>query len=204
VREPGTIRFFSNEIEALIALGRGDEAEPLLDWLDERGHALGRPSALTTAARSRGLLCATRHEFACAKEAFERSLVEAERLGQPFERGRTLLAYGVALRLAQRRRDARERLQTALAIFDELGAALWSAKAHAELARIGGRAPADGGLTPTEERVAAMVAAGHTNREVASGLFITPRTVEGHLTRIYAKLGIRSRTELARRLSQRA
>jgi DNA-binding CsgD family transcriptional regulator len=202
VREPGTIRFFSNEIEALIALGRGDEAEPLLEWLDERGHALGRPSALTTAARSRGILCATRHEFACAKEAFERSLVEAKRLGQPFERGRTLLAYGVALRLARRRREARERLQEALAIFDELGAALWSAKAHGELTRIGGRAPAEGGLTPTEERVAAMVAAGHTNREVASGLFITPRTVEGHLTRIYSKLGVRSRTELARRLSQ--
>jgi DNA-binding CsgD family transcriptional regulator len=204
VREPGAMRFFSNEIEALIALGRLNDAEPLLAWLDERGRTLGRASALATAARCRGLMCAAQHDFTGADAAFERSLSEVERLSQPFERGRTLLAYGVAMRLARRRRAARERLQAALALFDELGARLRAAKTRAELARIGGRPPPSAELTPTEERIAALVAAGRTNAEVATELFVTSRTVEGHLTRIYSKLGVRSRTELAHRLSKTA
>ena len=94
------------------------------------------------------------------------------------------------------------RSQAALAVFDSLGARLWSDKARAELARIGGRAPAPGSLTPTEERVAALVAAGHTYREVADELFISPKTVQWNLSKIYRKLGIRSRGELAARLAQ--
>ena len=86
-------------------------------------------------------------------------------------------------------------------ILDEIGAVPWAEKARAELSRIGGRAPAPGSLTPSEERVAALVAEGKTNREVAAALFVSERTVEGHLTRIYPKLGVRSRTELARRLA---
>ena len=89
-----------------------------------------------------------------------------------------------------------------LEVFDELGARLWSERAQAELRRIGGRAPATPGvLTPTEERVAALVAAGGTYREVADALFISPKTVQWNLSKIYRKLGVRSRAELAAKLA---
>jgi DNA-binding NarL/FixJ family response regulator len=107
---------------------------------------------------------------------------------------------GEVQRRAKRRRAARETLQQALATFDELGAALWSERARREMARIGGRAPTSGGLTPSEQRIAVLVAGGKTNRQVAAALYLTERTVEGSLTRIYAKLGLRSRTELAARM----
>jgi DNA-binding NarL/FixJ family response regulator len=118
----------------------------------------------------------------------------------PFERARTLLALGAIQRRAKRKRAARESLEQALAIFEELAATLWADKARGELAQISGRAPSRGELTPTEERVALLVAEGRTNKEVAAALFVTDRTVEYHLSHIYAKLGVRSRAELARRL----
>ena len=93
--------------------------------------------------------------------------------------------------------EARDTLTQALEIFEGLGAASWADKARAELARIGGRAPSSLDLTPTEDKVAALVAAGSTNREVADALFVSVHTVEANLKRIYRKLGIRSRTELA-------
>ena len=88
-------------------------------------------------------------------------------------------------------------LTQALEIFDGLGAAAWSERTRAELARIGGRAASSVDLTPTEARVAELVAAGSTNREAADALFVSVHTVEANLKRIYRKLGIRSRTELA-------
>jgi DNA-binding NarL/FixJ family response regulator len=97
-------------------------------------------------------------------------------------------------------RAACESLQEAFAVFEELGARLWAERARAELGRIGGRAPNAGELTPTERRVAALVAAGRSNKEIASELFVTVRTVETHLTKVYAKLGVHSRTELVSRL----
>ena len=99
------------------------------------------------------------------------------------------------------KRAAREALDQALAIFEELGAAIWAENARVELARVSGRRASGGELTATEERVAELVAQGLTNKAVAQELFVTDRTVEGHLTRIYAKLGIRSRSELARRFA---
>ena len=94
---------------------------------------------------------------------------------------------------------AREAIQAALDGFEQLGAATWVEKARSELGRIGGRRRQEG-LTPAERRVAALVAEGRTNREVAAALFVTERTVASHLSHVYAKLGVRSRTELARRL----
>ena len=83
--------------------------------------------------------------------------------------------------------------------FEQLGAATWVEKARSELGRIGGRRREEG-LTPAESRVAALVVEGRTNREVAAALFVTERTVASHLSHVYRKLGVRSRTELARRL----
>jgi len=111
-----------------------------------------------------------------------------------------LLAQGIALRHARRRRDARETIEEARAGFASLGAVLWEQKAVAELGRIGGRRAAGDELTPSEERVAALVAEGLSNKEAAAALFLTERTVEFHLTHVYRKLGVRSRAELARRL----
>ncbi|HXV33614.1 MAG TPA: AAA family ATPase [Gaiellaceae bacterium] len=198
VGEPGTMRFVPDEIEALVALGRSEEAEAPLRWLEERGSALDRASALAAAARCRGLLAAAGGDAEAAGAAFERALAEHERVENPFEQARTLLALGAAQRRAKKKSAARETLGTALATFETLGAALWAGKARAELASIGGRAPTSGELTPAEERVAALVAEGHTNREVAALLFVTDHTVEFHLSRIYRKLGVRSRAELAR------
>jgi DNA-binding NarL/FixJ family response regulator len=106
------------------------------------------------------------------------------------------------LRRAKKKREARERLNEAIQIFDSLGASVWAEKSRGELARVSGRRPGGDALTETEGRIAELVAEGHSNKEVASMLFITARTVEANLTRIYSKLGIRSRTELAHRLSK--
>jgi DNA-binding CsgD family transcriptional regulator/tetratricopeptide (TPR) repeat protein len=200
VEEPGLLYSFPEEIEAAIALGETDEAEELLDWIQPRAERLDREWALACIARCRGLLAAARGDEAGAAAAFERALQEHERVQyRRFDLARTLLAQGETLRRFKRRRAAREAIEAARELFDELGARLWSAKAERELARIAGRRRT-GGLTETERRVAALVASGKSNKEVASELFVTVHTVESNLTRIYEKLGVRSRTELARRL----
>ena len=128
-----------------------------------------------------------------------RSPVRALAAALPLERGRTLLALGSVQRRARKRSAARGSLGEAVATFDRIGARLWAEKARAELGRIGGRAGSPRGLTQAEQRVAALVAEGKTNKEVAADLVVSVRTVEANLSRIYDKLGIRSRTELARR-----
>jgi DNA-binding CsgD family transcriptional regulator len=109
-----------------------------------------------------------------------------------------MLALGRTQRRAKQRGAARETLEDAGRRFDQLGAPLWTAQAHAELARIGGRRAADGELTEAERRIATLVAEGRPNREVAAALFLTEHSVEAALTRIYRKLGVRSRAALAR------
>ena len=119
----------------------------------------------------------------------------------PLERGRALLLLGSVRRRLRQRKAARETLQEALAIFESIGAEPWAAQASAEIGRIGGRAPSPGGLTPTEQRVADLVVEGKSNKEVAAELVVSVHTVEAALTSIYRKLEVRSRTELARKLS---
>ncbi len=200
--EPSVYPVLPNAIETLIGIGELEEAVELLEQLEERGRALDSAWALSQAARCRGLLAAARGDPEGALAEFERALAEHERMPGPFERGRTLLAQGATLRRLKRRREARESLGRALAIFEEMGARLWADKARAELARIGGRAPSAGALTPTEQRVAELVAEGRANKEVARELFVTVKTVERNLSRVYEKLGVRSRAELARRYAR--
>jgi DNA-binding CsgD family transcriptional regulator len=188
-------------IDAVIAVGELELARDLLDRFQREGEAFDSHWIAAAADRCRGLLLAAEGDLAGAQTAFESALAAQEQNGWPFERARTLLALGQMQRRAKHRRAARQTLQTALTLFDELGARLWARQANAELARIGGRAPGSGELTATEERVAALVAEGRTNKEAAAALYLSPHTVEGHLSRIYAKLGIRSRTELAHRLA---
>jgi DNA-binding NarL/FixJ family response regulator len=126
----------------------------------------------------------------------------SEVVGIPLDRGRALLAAGEALRRLGQRRRAADKLDAAKQVFAELGAPLWVARAEKELRRARPRLRRDRELTSAERGVAALVAAGRTNREVAAQLFTTVGTVEVHLTRIYRKLDVRSRTELARRVAE--
>jgi DNA-binding CsgD family transcriptional regulator len=198
-RHPGFAPVLPEAIEAAIAVGWLDIAGALVARLERQARTLAEPWPLAVAARSRALLAAATGDFEASFEAFASALAEHKRIPMPFEHARTLLALGAAQRRAKRRAEARASLQQALRIFQELGTPVWAEKAHAELGGIGGRAR-EKGLTPAESRVAALVAEGRTNREVAAALFLGERTVETHLTHIYAKLGVRSRTELARRL----
>jgi DNA-binding CsgD family transcriptional regulator len=200
VREPCVIPVHADAIEARLELGDLDAAAALLDEFEEQARAAGRPWALATAGRCRALLLAANGDAAAAALTFERALEEHHRVPQPFELARTLLAKGRVERRAKQKAIARQTLQQALGIFEELGAPLWATKAGAELARIGGRAPAGDALTPSERRIAELVAEGKTNKEVAAVLVVTERTVESALTQTYRKLDVRSRTELARKI----
>jgi len=202
IREPGVLRFLPDEIEALIAIGDADAARSILEPFAVQAQVLGRSWALATAERGWGLLHASKGELPAALEAFERAVEAHANLDEPFELGRTLLAQGQAFRRMKQWRLARDSLDRALEIFERLGAALWTDKASTEIARIGGRSPGPIELTPTEQEVADLVGSGLTNREVANALFLSVSTVEANLRRIYRKLGVRSRTELSRKLSE--
>jgi DNA-binding CsgD family transcriptional regulator len=201
--EPGHRLELADTLEALIAVGELDEAERRLAPWEERARELDRAWAIAITARSRALLLAARGDLVGSFAAFDEALAEHARCVYPFEHARTLLALGTTRRRAKQRGAARATLEHALGIFEGLGAPLWVDKTRAELARIGGRAPSRGELTESERRIAALVAEGHTNREVAAALFVTEHTVEGALTRAYRKLGVRSRAELAARLRRR-
>ena len=201
IREPGLTRYVIDQVEALVELARVDEAAELLDWYEANAQRLGRRSALAASWRCRGLLAAAAGRVDDALDAFGRALAEHGAVPLPFDRARTLLAFGATLRRAKRKADARRALEEAAAVFDSLGAAAFAARARSELERIGGRPPSQGGLTATERQIAELVAEGRSNKEVAAMLFVSVKTVEANLSRTYAKLGIRSRAGLARHLS---
>jgi DNA-binding CsgD family transcriptional regulator len=201
--EPTVYHGDGDAIEALLELGRLDEASALTDRLEQRGEDLDRAWALAVGARCRGLLCAAQGDLESAQKAIERALIEHERFTEPFELGRTLIALGNVERRRRQKQVARESLQRALAIFEQLGARGWAARAVDEMQRVGVRTGGPDHLTATEERVARLAGAGRTNREIAAAMFITVKAVEGNLTRIYAKLDVRSRTELALRIGTR-
>jgi ATP/maltotriose-dependent transcriptional regulator MalT len=189
---------WADAIETLIGLGEVERARGYLEPYELHAEHMENPPARAGAARCRGLLLAAEGELAPARQAFEHSLADSEPF--PLERARTLLCLGVVRRQAQQKKAAREALDQALAIFEELGARLWAEKARAELRRIGGRQPASDGLTETERRVAGLAAQGRTNKEIAAELFMGVSTVEAHLSHVYRKLGVR-RAELATRLA---
>jgi DNA-binding CsgD family transcriptional regulator len=202
IGEPGELRFGPYAVEALMSVGRLDEAADGIAHLRQLPQAAHSPSLGAALGRCRGMLAIARGDTTTGLTRLQDALRGQDRSPIPFERARTLLALGSAQRRAKQRRAARQSLEEALRSFDRLGARLWQEKTRGELARIGGRAPSPDRLTCAEQRVAALVAAGRTNTEVAAELFLSVHTVEKALTRIYAKLGIRSRTELALKLKQ--
>jgi DNA-binding CsgD family transcriptional regulator len=198
-REPNLRWWRADYAEALLELGRIDDAVTLLDAWEREAASVGRTWVLAQIVRCRGLVAAARGDVDGALRALDAAAAKHEEVDDAFGRARALLALGVVGRRARQKRPARDAIESALVGFEALGAAGWAERARAELGRIGGRAEAEG-LTAAERRVATLVAEGRTNREVAAALFLAERTVASHLSRIYAKLGVRSRTELARKL----
>jgi DNA-binding CsgD family transcriptional regulator len=190
----------TDAVEALLGLGRVEPAEELAGKVESRAAGRGLPSRLAAAKRSRALVLAERGDLEGARTAIGDALAAHERLNEPFELGRTLLAEGAIERRAKRKAEARESLERAQAIFERLGARLWLEKARHEHERTGIRRTSDDELSPTERQVAELAAGGATNKEIAGALFLSVKTVEANLSRIYRKLDVRSRTELASRL----
>jgi DNA-binding NarL/FixJ family response regulator len=198
---PRHIWFLPDAIEAAVASGCFDEAEATLGRVETQAQAREHRWALAAAQRCRALLLLARGDSQLALAAAEEAAAGFEALGFPLDRGRALLLAGDALRRLGERRRAAERLEAAKQVFTGLGAPLWVARAEKELRRATPRPRRDHELTAAERRVAGLVAEGRTNREVAAQLFTTVGTVEVHLTRIYRKLDLRSRTDLARRVA---
>jgi DNA-binding CsgD family transcriptional regulator len=188
-----------DRVEAVVRLGRIGEADAALHASINRAERTGPAWGKAVGARLRGLVA--------GDDAFENAFTSALELHRPvddaFARARTELAFGERLRRAGRRSDARVQLRAALETFDELGAAPWLERTSAELRATGEtlrkRQPDEADeLTPQELQVALLVAEGKTNKEAGAALFLSHKTVEFHLGRIYRKLNVGSRVELAR------
>ena len=203
-QEPMAAPFAADAAEALIGTGQLAEAAALVDQLEDNGRRLDRAWALAVGARCRGLLLAAQGDLDGAVQALERALEQHRRLSMPVELARTQLVFGQLQRRRRQKRASADALADAVRLFVELGATQWAARATAELDRAVVSPGQRTALTPSERRVAELAAAGRTNREVAAALFISPKTVEANLARIYHKLGIRSRAELGRRMAPAA
>lgn len=198
-REPAIWRVEGDAIEAAVAAGSLERAAERLEHFEECAGRSRIAWSLAVSARCRALLCAAGGELERASETVDRALAEHKRCPMPFEWARTLLLQGQLLRRLKRKRDARDALDAATAIFRGLGAEAWVLRAEAELQRVAVRRAPDE-LSATELRVARLAAAGLTNQSIAAEVFLTRKAVEANLARAYRKLGIRSRAQLSRAL----
>jgi DNA-binding CsgD family transcriptional regulator len=202
IREPGIFRVHGNAAEAAVGVGDVDRAKQIAVTLAEHAERTGHRWSRAVSERVQALVCAERGDLEGALDHADAALAAHEDVPMPFERARTLLVKGVIERRARRRARARAMLEEAASEFERMGARLWAERARRELTRVGGRAPhAEGELTPTEQRVVDLAAHGLSNKEIAARLFVTVHTVEVHLSHAYAKLGVRSRAQLAGALS---
>jgi DNA-binding CsgD family transcriptional regulator len=189
-----------DRLEAAVRAGQIESAREAAATLEGWVGSTGAPWARPLVARSRALLAASPEE---AFEHYEEAVALHEQSGGGYNRARTELLYGELLRRERRRLDARRVLRSALGTFEQLGAVPWAERAGAELRATGETArkrdpSAVTQLTPQEQQIATLVAAGGSNKEIAAQLFLSPRTVEYHLRKVFAKLGISSRAELIR------
>ena len=200
IGEPAILRLHADAVAAFVALGCLDEAHAAAEQLDVSTRANHLPWSSAMVARSHALIEAASGRLPEASEWLAMALVEHRRLPMPFEEARTRMMYGGVLRRCGHRVDARRQFEAAHVAFVGLGTPIQADQAGAELVTFGGRTTLTD-LTVVEERIAALVGSGQTNREVAATLFVSVRTVESHLGRIYRKLGVRSRTELSRHVA---
>ncbi|TMK79736.1 MAG: helix-turn-helix transcriptional regulator [Actinobacteria bacterium] len=205
VRNPNVFRVHGDLVEAQVRLGKGDEAAQQLGRLLEEADLTGSRWAAAVGARCRALLA----DDADAEQAFETTLELHEGEPSELERARTQLAYGERLRRLGQRRRARDHLHAALESFERQGARPWADRARAELRasgeRLGRRGPsAHEQLTPQELQVSLAAAEGLTNKEIGARLFLSPKTVEFHLSHAYRKLDVRARGELIKLFAEQA
>lgn len=196
---PGLIRPAADAVEALVRTGEIEEAERVTDWLEQAAERSGSAWGKAAGMRCRALLAQAVRDDSEAGRLLEQAVDLHEGLGQPFELARTLLLAGAHHRQQKRKAAARALLERARVIFDGLPAPLWLVRTDEELARLGGRASSPLALTATEHHISRLVAQGLSNRDVAQALFLSPKTVEWNLSKVYRKLGVRSRAELAAR-----
>ncbi|MFF2814940.1 AAA family ATPase [Kitasatospora cineracea] len=205
VRDPSVLRWHADLAEALVAVGRLDEADDLLADTHRTATGLGRASVLPALARTRALLEAARGDYDAAAR---RLTGTADRLRHlPLERGRTLLALSHTERRGRRRAAARAAARSAADLFTAHRAHPWADAAARALHRLEPGPPEDGALprlTSAEERCARLAAAGASNRDIAADLTVSVKTVEATLTRVYRKLDLHSRVQLARALAPAA
>ncbi|MGB8859163.1 MAG: AAA family ATPase, partial [Ilumatobacteraceae bacterium] len=196
LKEPGYCRMQADHVEALVATGRIEAAEQLATTMQAEAERLHRTTLRAGASRARALVAAAqgRHADAVALATDAVELYAATPL--VVEHARALLTLGQIHRRFKEKSAARANLQAALSVFERLGAERFAERARQDLARIGLRPPAGSGLTETERRVAELAATGKTVRQVGDELFISPKTVEANLTRVYRKLGLGGRAEL--------
>jgi DNA-binding CsgD family transcriptional regulator/tetratricopeptide (TPR) repeat protein len=203
-REPASNRFQADHAEAVIGLGDLARAERLVERMEARAAALPRPWINAVSARCRGLLNDAAGAPDVALADYHRALSAHETLEMPSERGRTLLALGRLHRRRNARQLAQECLAEAVRVLEAGGAAGWTAVARKELDRARGLRGRQEELTPTERQICELAVAGLRNAEIAARLFLSGKTVEANLSRAYRKLGVRSRTEMAGRLTPAA
>jgi DNA-binding CsgD family transcriptional regulator len=203
VNEPGVFPVAPDLVEALVELRELDQADAVIERLRDLAERQQHPWGTVTASRCRAVArLASGRDRERAVAAMVRAAADYERLGLPFDRARTLLSLGRAQRRVKQWGAARSALEMATTAFEQLGSNGWAEQARLELDRVGARRPsATGELTATERRVADLAATGSSNKEIARALYVTVHTVEAHLSHAYAKLGVRSRGQLAGRLS---
>jgi DNA-binding CsgD family transcriptional regulator len=201
VEDPGAFPVAGDLVEALAESGRLEEATEVIGRLDRLAYEQQHPWGLATVKRAKAAVgLAEGYDDAGAQQLAE-AAAAYRALGLGFDSARSLLFLGRVQRRFKKRAAARHSLEDARSAFDQLGCLGWADLASAELARVSGRRPAtSGGLTASEQRVAELVASGLSNKEIAAQLFVSVYTVEAHLSNAYAKLGVRSRTQLARHL----
>jgi DNA-binding CsgD family transcriptional regulator len=205
VEEPGVFPLIADLVEGLIETGELDQARTAVDRVARLSRAQSHPWGLATSLRCTALidLAAGEREQLAAQD-LDRAVQLYEEMELRFDAARTLLCLGRSQRRLRKWGEARRNLGRAAAILDELGSGGWSQQASEELERVAARRPSSAGeLTPSEGRTAELAARGLSNKEIARELVVTVHTVEVHLSRAYAKLGIRSRSQLAARLSER-
>jgi DNA-binding CsgD family transcriptional regulator len=183
--------------EALAGLHRVDEGWSLLNRCDDTPGLMRQPWASASAARCRGLLRAAEDNLEASSSALRDAVEMGELAGNPLALGRSFLALGTVQRRAREKQAARRTLERALESFEQLGAPVWAERARRELGRIGGRSAPRGRLSATEAEIVELVVAGRSNKEVAQALHLSPKTIEWNLSKVYGRLGVHSRTELA-------
>jgi DNA-binding CsgD family transcriptional regulator len=202
VDDPGAFPVAPDLVEALIESGDVDGALSVINRLDRLATEQQSPWGLATVQRCRAMVALSSSYEDEAAAALSTAAVAYERWGLWLDQARALLYLGRAQRRFRKRADARRSLEQATSSFDRLGCDGWAQLARAELGRVSGRAPAEAGdLTPSERRAVELAAGGLSNKEIAGQLFVSVYTVEAHLKHAYAKLGVRSRGQLAQRLA---